>query len=240
VHAAALHGIHLAHWSPRDFFSINVEGSFTVFEAARERGIARFVLASTMGVYGESGRPAADDTIVALHEEQPLRPGDIYGYTKLAGEEMSQLYVRRHAIPAVALRYGMFVPEPFFHSGIRLLYGGVDSRDVARAVVAALEALAAGSIRWDVFNVESLVRFSEADGPALRGDPLEVIDRYYPGGGQLLRERGVPRLAPIVNYYPLTRIEERLGFRPEHNFEQWLEELRARPRERAPEASPWW
>ncbi len=54
VHAAALHGIHLAHWSARDFFGINVDGSFNVFEAARPAGIERFALASTMGVYGGS------------------------------------------------------------------------------------------------------------------------------------------------------------------------------------------
>jgi hypothetical protein len=50
----------------------------------------------------------------------------------------------------------------------------------------------------------------------------------------------VPRLAPIVNYFPMTRIEERLGFRPQYNFEQWLEEPRSRPGEQAPQASPWW
>jgi UDP-glucose 4-epimerase len=240
VHTAAIHGIHLRDHTPQQFYELNLTGTFNAWEAAAEAGVRAFVFSSTMGVYGETGKPAADDAVVELHEELPMRPGDIYGYTKLAGEEMSQLYVRRHGIPSIALRYGMFVPEPFFHSGIRLLYGGVDSRDVARAVIAALDALIAGSIRWDAFNVESAVPFSERDGPELRRDPLAILDRYYPGGGRLLRERGVPRLAPIVNYYPMRRIEDRLGFRPQHNFEQWIEELRSRTDERAPEQSPWW
>lgn len=240
VHGAALHGIHLADHTPRDFYELNLTGTFNTLEAAVERGVKAVIFSSTMGVYGESERPATDDAVVALHEEQPLRPGDIYGYSKLAGEELSQLYVRRHGIRSVALRYGMFVPEPFFHAGIRLLYGGVDSRDVARAVMAALDALIGGSIRWDVFNVESLVPFSEEDGPVLRRDPLDILDEHYAGGGSLLRERGVRRLAPVANYYPMGRIADRLGFRPEHNFEQWLDELRARPDARAPESGPWW
>ena len=240
VHTAAIHGVHLRDHPSRDFFQLNVTGTFNTWEAAAETGVEAMVFSSTMGVYGETGRPETDDSVVPLHEGQPLRPGDIYGYSKLAGEELSQLYVRRHGIPCVALRFGMFVPEPFFHSGIRLLYGGVDSRDVARAVMAALEAMIGGSIRWDVFNVESTVPFSEKDGPALRRNPLESLDEHFPGGGTLLRERGVKRLAPIVNYYPTERIAQRLGFRPDHNFEQWLDELRARPDVQAPESGPWW
>lgn len=39
-------------------------------------------------VYGETGKPSTDVAGVALRDDLPLRPGDIYGYTKLAGEEM--------------------------------------------------------------------------------------------------------------------------------------------------------
>jgi len=68
----------------------------------------------------------------------------------------------------------------------------------------------------------------------------QIRAQSRPGATDLLRERGVPRLAPIVNCFPMTRIEERLGFRPQYNFEQWLEEPRSRPEEQAPQASPWW
>jgi nucleoside-diphosphate-sugar epimerase len=32
VHAAALHGIHRGHWSPRDFWAINVDGTFNLYQ----------------------------------------------------------------------------------------------------------------------------------------------------------------------------------------------------------------
>lgn len=240
VHTAAIHGIHLRDHSVEEFHELNVTGTLNTWEAAAQVGVKGLVFSSTMGVYGESGTPRDEEAVVALHEEVPLRPGDIYGYTKVAGEEMCRLYGRQHGIPSVALRYGMFVPEPFFRYGIRLLYGGVDTEDVARAVMASLDALARGAVRWDAFNVESAVPFSEDDGPQLRRDPLAVIDRYHPGAADLLRERGIRRLKPIVSYYPMQRIAERLGFRPACNFEQWLDELRARPDEQAPESGPWW
>ncbi len=240
VHAAAIHGIHLRDHSPQEFHELNLTGTFNVWQAAADAGVRGFVFSSTMGVYGDSRVPPTDDAVVALHEETPLLPGDIYGFTKVAGEEMCRYFLRRYRIPSVALRYGMFVPEPFFHAGIRLLYGGVDVEDVSGAVLAALQALADRRVEWDAFNVESVVPFTDDDGPLLRRDPLDVVDRHYPGGGELLRERGVPRLNPITNYYPMRRIEERLGFRPRYNFDSWLGDLRARPGERAPEDSPWW
>ncbi len=166
-------------------------------------------------------------------------PGDIYGFTKVAGEEMCRFYGRKHGIPSVALRYGMFVPEPFFRYGIRLLYGGVDTADVVGSVLASIEALTTGKLQWDVFNVESFVPFTDQDGPQLRQNPLGVLDRYYPGTAELLRERGVDELAPITVYYPMARAAERLGFRPQCNFEQWLADLRSRPEERAEKSPPW-
>ncbi len=207
----------------------------------RPRGV---VFSSTMGVYGESRRPPLEDAIVALREDLPLLPEDIYGYTKAAGEEMCKLYGRRHGIPSVALRFGMFVPEPFFRYGIRLLYGGVDTHDVARSVVAAIDGLVAGKTRWDAhgsiaFNVESLVPFAEEAGPRLREDPLPVLDKYYPGATDLLRERGVASLTPIREHYPMDQAANLLGFRPECNFDKWLEELRSRPEERAEKSPPW-
>jgi UDP-glucose 4-epimerase len=239
VHSAAIHGIHLGSHSRRDFHDLNLAGTFNVWEAAVEADVKGVVFSSTMGVYKPYNRPLSEETFAALHEDLPLQPGDIYGYTKVAGEEMCRLYGREYGIPSVGLRYGMFVPEPFFRYGIRLLYGGVDARDAARAVMASLEALAVDKIHWGAFNVESLVPFTEEDGPQLRKDPLPVLDKYYPGATDLLRERGVESLAPIREYYPMEHPAQVLGFRPECNFDRWLEELRERPEERAEKSPPW-
>ena len=52
VHGAALHGVHLGNWSVDDFWSTNCTGTFVVYDAAREAGVRRIVLASSMAVYG--------------------------------------------------------------------------------------------------------------------------------------------------------------------------------------------
>ena len=236
VHTAAIHGIHLRDHSPRDFYDLNLTGTLNVWQAAVAVGAQAVVFSSTMGVY--KSQDAAGQG-AALGEDLPLRPGDIYGWTKLAGEELCQLYGRTHDIPSVALRFGMFVPEPFFRYGIRLLYGGVDTHDVVRSVVTSIDALTSGKISWDRFNVESVVPFQEDDAEQLALDPMPVLDKYYPGASELLRERGVDQLAPITVYYPMDHAQKVLAFRPECNFDRWLEELRSRPEERAENSPPW-
>jgi nucleoside-diphosphate-sugar epimerase len=60
VHAAALHGIHRGHWRPQDFWSINVDGTFNLYEAAAAAKVAKVVLASSMAVYGASMQSPPD------------------------------------------------------------------------------------------------------------------------------------------------------------------------------------
>jgi UDP-glucose 4-epimerase len=239
VHTAAIHGIHLRDHAARDFFELNLLGTFNIWEAARAAGVRGVVFSSTMGVYGASRQPPTEDAVVRVSEDLASEPTDVYGYSKVAGEEMCRWYGRQYGIPSIALRFGMFVPEPFFRYGIRLLYGGVDTDDVARSVMASLDALIERRVEWDAFNVHSSLPFTAEDGPALRRDPLLALDRHYPGAADLLRERGVERLQPIDSYFPVMRIGDRLGFRPQCNFEEWLEELRQQPDARADKNPPW-
>ena len=52
AHLAALHGVHTPHWSPEEFWTTNVEGTRTVYDACRERGVRHVALASSAAVYG--------------------------------------------------------------------------------------------------------------------------------------------------------------------------------------------
>ncbi|MFL5640713.1 MAG: NAD-dependent epimerase/dehydratase family protein [Chloroflexota bacterium] len=239
VHSAALHGIHLADHSAREFYELNLTGTFNVWEAAVAHKVRGVVFSSTMGVYGDSRRPPSEDAVAFLDEDLPLLPGDVYGWTKLVGEELCRYHLRRDGIPSIALRYGMFVPEPFFRYGIRLLYGGVHEDDVADAVVAAVAAFGHRTVGFEPYNVESPLPFTPADGPDLRADPLLAVERHWPGSRQFLLGRGVRSLKPITEVFPIARLEAGLSVRPRHGFGQWLEELAARPEDTAESDPPW-
>lgn len=241
VHAAALHGIHLSKWTPSDFWEINATGTFHVYEAAREAGVGRVVLCSTMGVYGESARPPESGWNV-VDESLPLRPGDVYGLSKVLCEELGATYGRRWGVTTVALRLGMFVPEGSLERyGFRLLFGGVDDRDVARAALQALSHDPPGG--YDAFNIMAATPFTAADREALGRDPRAVLEAHWPGCGALLAARGIDP-DPLLwgrTQWSVAKAERVLGWTPAHNFEGFLRALESGDPEYYPVVGlPWW
>ncbi len=225
IHAAAWHGVHLADHPARDFWELNVDGTYNVLEAALEAGVDRIVLSSTMGVYGSSSHPDDDEPAVRVHEALPLRPGDIYGQSKVMSERLTAFYARVHGLRAIALRYGMFVPEPFGHYGVRMLYGGVDVRDVASANIAALRRLAAPG-DFAAYNVFSSLPFADADLEELRTNPMGVVGRHWPDAPGLLARIGEKPWGPINTLYDSKRAAQELEWRPRFGFGTFLEGLR--------------
>jgi nucleoside-diphosphate-sugar epimerase len=242
VHAAALHGIHLAKWRPEDFWAINVTGTFNVYEAAREAGIKRVVLCSTMGVYGDSAR-APDDAWSVVDESNALLPGDVYGMSKKLCEEMAEVYARKWGITTVALRLGMFVPESNIDKyGFRLLFGGVDDRDVAQAVSLALTHEPAGG--FDAFDIMAPLTYQPSDAQALHTDPLAVLEQRFPGCNALFAEKGIDA-RPLIwgrTLWPVSKATDVLGYQPKYGFDGYLSTLRSGTNENyyPPQGLPWW
>jgi UDP-glucose 4-epimerase len=230
VHAAAWHGMHLRDHPASDFWDLNVDATFTVFEAAVENGVSRAVVASTMGVYGASRARGPDGAAVRLHEALPCRPTNVYELSKVVTEQIAASYDERteRRVRSVALRFGMFVPEPFLHSGIRFLYGGIDERDVAAAVVAALDVVArTPARRFEAFNVFSDVPFDDGDARHLSTGPLAVVARHWPDAPALLERAGVALWGPIHEWYDISSARSGLGWVPRFGFDTFLADLRA-------------
>jgi UDP-glucose 4-epimerase len=224
VHAAALHGVHLDRFPPAEFWSTNVTATFNVYEAAREAGAARVVLCSSMAVYG-AGAERTDESWAVVTEDVEPQPTDVYGLSKLVCEQMGRHYARAHAITTVALRFGMFVPETFERYGFRLLFGGVDDRDVAQAVALALGHEPAGG--FAAYNIMAHTPFADTDARLLAADPAAAIERYWPGSGRLFAERGLD-VGRLVWGWALWRVdaaERELGYRTQFGFGEFLDAL---------------
>jgi UDP-glucose 4-epimerase len=239
VHGAALHGIHLGVWSEADFWSTNVTGTFVVYDCARRAGIDRVVLASSMAVYGVgAGSP---DEWPVVTEQSPSRPTDLYGLTKVVAEQTAQFHADEHRIDTVALRLGMFVPETFERYGFRLLFGGVDDRDVGSAVALALEHDPAGGCA--AFNIMADNGLGPGDADALADDLVGALDRRFPGVAALLAERGADPAELVWGgvLYSVARAREELGWRSDHDFAAFLAAWQRGDTAHYPyRDEPWW
>jgi nucleoside-diphosphate-sugar epimerase len=239
VHAAALHGIHLADWPAEDFWSINVTGTFNVYQAARDAGVQHVVFGSSMVVYGDVG--SGQDPWEVVDEQSPRRPTNLYGLTKVLSEDIARYHAVTGEISTVALRLGMFVPETFERYGFRLLFGGVDDRDVAQSVLRALNHRPQDG--FGAYNIMADSGLSADDLPYLATNAGAVLDRHWPGTSQLVQERGLD-LDELVwgrRIYPVDHAREVLGYQPQYGFESFLNALRRGDESHYPYADDeWW
>lgn len=108
---------HEANVPDQHFWDVNVAGTKNMLEAAAEARVKRFIHGSTIGVYGSEAHGV-------LEEESPLKPSNIYGVTKLAGEKLARSYEDR--LPVVVIR----ISETYGPGDRRLLklFRGVKKR----------------------------------------------------------------------------------------------------------------
>ncbi|MEV5234909.1 NAD(P)-dependent oxidoreductase [Streptomyces pseudogriseolus] len=117
----------------------NIEGTYHLYEAAREEGVRRIVFASSNHAVGYTPRPQGDDPLIPV--DTPRRPDTFYGLSKCFGEDLAQLYWDKHGVETVSVRIGSCFPEP---TSVRMLSVWMSPADGARLFHAALTAEGVG------------------------------------------------------------------------------------------------
>ncbi len=121
LHLAAQVDVRRSIADPAVDAQINVAGTVSVLEAAREVGSRRVVMASTAAVYGNPETfPTTEDTPIA-----PLSP---YGTSKAAAEWYLGQYRRLHGISTLALRMAnVYGPrqDPHGEAGVVSIFCGI-------------------------------------------------------------------------------------------------------------------
>ena len=217
---------------PQTDLDINCRAQLAILEACRlhNPGI-RIVFASTRQIYG---RP----DYLPVDERHPLRPVDVNGINKMAGEAFHLLYSRVHGIAATALRLTNTIGprmrvkdarQTFVGVWVRRLvegepfevWGGEQLRDftyVDDAVEAFLLAAAKPEAVGEVFNLGGPPRVTLQRLAEL----LVEINR---GGSFVVREFPADRRRiDIGDYFADGRlIARRLGWKPRTDLRTALE-----------------
>lgn len=98
VHLAGQPGVRRS-WNEFDsYVHANVQGTKAVLDAAVRHQIERVVYASSSSVYGNAAS-------YPTSEDHPTAPQSPYAVTKLAGEQLCQLYASERQLHTVNLRY---------------------------------------------------------------------------------------------------------------------------------------
>ena len=226
VHFAAETHVDRSILDGQVFLRTNIIGTQVLLEAARERGIGKFVHISTDEVYGDVARGSSV-------EDSPFRPNSPYSVSKAGADMLVSAYARTYKLPVNIVRasnnYGPWqYPEKLIpvviykalnNEKVPVYARGLNVRewlyvaDCARGIMAVMEKGKAGG----VYNISS--------GTHCRN--IDVVKA-------ILKELGRPEgLIEFVKDRPghdfrysisCAKARRELGWRPQYDFERGVSE----------------
>jgi nucleoside-diphosphate-sugar epimerase len=173
-----------AAWA--DILEHNINGTYTVLEAARRAGAPRVVFASSNHAVGF--RPVDEPAGEYLYP----RPDTYYGVSKAAGEALGSLYHDRYGLDVICLRIGSCAERPWNERGLATW---LSPDDCARLMEASISVPSPGfRVVWGI-SANTRASFSLAEARALGYAPQddaevfaaempasEGLDKVYLGG----------------------------------------------------------
>lgn len=244
LHTATLHKPHIATHSRQDFVDTNITGTLNLLEEAAAAGVKTFIYTSTTSTFGRALNPPAGAPAAWITEDVPCVPKNIYGATKLAAENLCDMFQYRIGMPCLVLRTSRFFPEndddPTARNAYEddnlkvneLLYRRADIEDIVTAHLLAIEK--APAIGFDRFIISATSPFTRDDLSDLRSNTTAVVRRYVPGFEREYARRGWSMTPSIDRVYVNERARTRLGWEPRYDFRGAIERLSASEDYRSP------
>lgn len=228
LHTATLHKPHVETHTRQQFVDTNISGTLNLLEAAVKAGVRAFVYTSTTSAFGAALTPPADAPAAWITEAVVPLSKNIYGATKLAAEDLCQLFHRLHRLPCVVLRTSRFFPEAdddstaraaFADANLKLnefLHRRVEIEDVVGAHLLAIERAAA--IGHGCYIISATTPFLPADAAALRRDPAAVLRERLPQYAAEYARRGWRMADSLDRVYDNRLARAQLGWQPRWDF----------------------
>ncbi len=223
-HLAGMSDIVPSIEEPREYFEVNVNGTFNLLEAAVSAGVERLVYAASSSCYGIAKTYPTPETA-------PMSPEYPYALTKYLGEELVMHWGKVYRLPVISLRlfnvygprsrttgaygavFGVFLAQKLRGKPFTVVGDGTQTRDFTYVsdVVRAFEAAASSSVVQEVFNVGSSGHYSVKTLVQLLGGEITYIPKR-PG-------------EPDCTFADVTKIQRQLGWRAQVSFEQGVQRL---------------
>jgi UDP-glucose 4-epimerase len=235
IHTATLHKPHIATHSRQEFVDTNITGTLNLLEEAAASGLQSFIFTSTTSAFGGALTPPHGAPAAWITEEVRPVPKNIYGVTKVAAEDLCELFHHRHTLACIVLRTSRFFPEVDDDQNARItyedgnlkaneyLYRRADLQDVVDAHLLALEK--APSIGFGRYIISATTPFQSDDLAELRSNAPRVVERRVPQYPAEYARRGWKMLRGIDRVYVNERARKELGWQPGYDFPRIIDLL---------------
>jgi UDP-glucose 4-epimerase len=228
LHTATLHKPHVATHARQTFVDTNVTGTLNLLESSLTNSVRSFIFTSTTSTFGDALTPPPGAPAAWITEDVVPIPKNIYGTTKVAAEDLCQLFHRNNALPCLILRTSRFFPEEddvaerrmaFEDANLKaneFLHRRVDIADVVSAHLLAIEK--GDAIGFGRFIITATTPFDRDDLEELGRDAPTVLRRRVPEYQPIYAARGWKMLPALDRVYVNRRARDVLGWRPQYDF----------------------
>jgi len=237
LHSATLHKPHVTSHNRQSFIDVNVTGTLNLLEEAVAQRVDAFIYTSTTSTFGDALTPPRGAPAAWITEDVVPIPKNIYGVTKVAAEDLCQLFFRNESLPCLVLRTSRFFPEEddvlekrqaFDEENLKvneLLYRRVDIEDVVSAHLCALDKV--GTLGFGRYIISATTPFTRDDAAGLGRDAPGVLLRYVPEYAEVFAARGWSMLPALDRVYDNERARRLLGWEPQYDFRRAVQAVAA-------------
>jgi UDP-glucose 4-epimerase len=235
LHTATLHKPHIFSHKQQQFVDVNISGTLNLLEEASREGVRSFVYTSTTSTFGDALTPGPGLPAAWITEEVPPIPKNIYGVTKVAAEDLCQLFYRNQKLPCIILRTSRFFPEadddPFVRDRYgdanvkvnEFLYRRVDIEDVVSAHLLAIEK--APDIGFGLYIICATSPFGKEDLWNLQSNAPRAVKNIYPDYESVYAKLGWEMFPTIGRVYVNLKARRELNWIPKYDFRTILDKL---------------
>jgi UDP-glucose 4-epimerase len=236
LHTATLHKPHVATHTRQAFVDTNITGTLYLLEEALLAGVRSFVFTSTTSAFGAALTPPPGAPAAWVTEDVRPVPRNIYGVTKVAAEDLCELFHRSRGLSCLVLRTSRFFPEEDDQKDTRdayddanakaneFLHRRVELEDVVSAHALALDK--AEELGFARYIISATTPFRSEDLPELNVDAPAVVKRRAPDFVDVYERRGWRMFPRMDRVYVNDRARKDLGWQPRWDFAHVLERLR--------------
>lgn len=228
IHSATLHKPHVETHTRQAFVDTNITATLNLLEEATAREVRAFLFTSTTSTFGDALTPPADAPAIWITEGVAPVPKNIYGVTKVAAENLCELFHRNQRLPCLVLRTSRFFPEEDDVKALRdayhadnakmneYLYRRADIEDIVGAHLVALER--APALGFGRYIVSATTPFTRDDLVELRRDAPAVVRRLFPAYEAVYARLGWKMFPSIDRVYVNDLARKELGWQPRYDF----------------------
>jgi UDP-glucose 4-epimerase len=210
--------------NPREYFCVNVDGTFDALECARALGVKRFIYTASSTCYGVP-------EVYPTPETAPCSVRHPYGLTKMMGEELTMHWAQVYKMPALSLRlfnvygprsrttgaygavFGVFLKQKLALTPFTVVGDGKQTRDFTFVsdVADAFVAAAGSALSGEILNVGSGHTYSVNRLVELLGGPVLYVPKR-PG-------------EPDSTFADISKISHKVGWKPKITLEDGVRRM---------------